>query len=105
MGHLTAKSLKRNTARIAVSLGLFAVPVAASGCGAGTHLAENVAAHAIANHFAKTPAQKRDVNRAFCALSVYQAFKDVTHHHLVYGALTAHQALKDCESGFSKNAG
>jgi len=85
-----------------VSLALCATPVAAAGCGAGTHLVENVVAHKLANHFAKTPREKRLVNKAFCAYSVYQAFKDVRHHHLVYGAATAAIAIRDCEAGFSK---
>lgn len=99
------QSAQRSLARFAVVLALLAIPVAAAGCGAGTHLAGNIIAHKIANHFAKTPAEKRDVNRAFCLLSVAQAFHDATHHHLIYGALTTGQAIKDCERGFSKNAG
>jgi hypothetical protein len=100
-----AYSFKPALARIAVICALLAVPVAAAGCGAGGHYVGNVVAHDIANHLAKTPAAKRRVDLAFCAYSVYQAFHDVTHHHLVFGALNAHQALKNCEAGFSKNKG
>jgi hypothetical protein len=99
-----AHSIRRLAARTAVLLVLGAVPLVAAGCGAGTHLAGNVIAHKIANHFAKTPGEKRAVNKAFCAYSVYQAFKDVRHHHLIYGAATAAIAIKDCEAGFSKSA-
>jgi hypothetical protein len=99
---VTTHSLRRLAARTAVLLVLCAVPLVAAGCGAGTHLAENVIAHKIANHFAKTPGEKRAVNKAFCLYSVYQAFKDVHHHHLIYGAATAGVAIKDCEAGFSK---
>jgi hypothetical protein len=35
---------------------------------------------------------------------VYRAFHDVTHHHLIFGALNVRQAVKNCEAGFSKRA-
>jgi hypothetical protein len=99
-----AHSFRGSLARIAVICVLLTVPVAAAGCGSASHYIGNVAAHKIANHFAKTPAAKRRVNQAFCVYSVYRAFHDLTHHHLIFGALNAHQALTDCEAGFSKNA-
>ena len=82
---------------------LLTAPVAAVGCGAASHYLGNVAAHHVANHYAKTPAARRRVNKAFCVYSVYRAFHDLTHHHLIFGALNAHQALKNCEAGFGKN--
>jgi hypothetical protein len=95
---------KRTLARLLVCCALLTVPIAASGCGAGSHYLANVIGHKIANHFAKTPAQKRAVNKAFCVYSVYRAFHDVTHHHLIFGALNAHAALKNCEAGFKSTA-
>ena len=100
-----AQSLRRSLARAAVICVLLAVPVAAAGCGSAGHYIGNVVAHKVANHFAKTPAAKRRVDVAFCAYSVYRAFHDVTHHHLIFGALNARQALKNCEAGFSKSGG
>ncbi len=99
-----AGSLRRLLARVAVVCVLFTVPVAATGCGAASHYLAGVAAHHVANHFAKTPKARRRVNQAFCIYSVYRAFHDITHHHLIFGALNAHQALKNCEAGFSKSA-
>jgi hypothetical protein len=96
-------SLRRSFLRVVVICALVTVPLAATGCGAGGNYVGNVVAHKIANHLAKTPAAKRRVNKAFCLYSVYRAFHDVTHHHLIFGALNAHQALKNCEAGFSKN--
>jgi hypothetical protein len=96
------RPLRRSVARIAVICALLTVTVAATGCGSAGHYVGNVVAHKVANHFAKTPAAKRHVNQAFCVYSVYRAFHDVTHHHLIFGALNAHQALKNCEAGFSK---
>ncbi len=98
------RALRRRLARLAILAVLVAASMTAVGCGAAGHYLGGVAAHKIANHFAKTPAARRRVNRAFCIYSVYRAFHDVTHHHLIFGALNAHQALKNCEAGFSKNA-
>jgi hypothetical protein len=98
------RTYRRSLARLAVICVLLTVPLAAAGCGAGSHYVLNVVAHKIANHFAKTPAQKRAVNKAFCVYSVYRAFHDVTHHHAVFGALNAVQALKNCEAGFAKSS-
>jgi hypothetical protein len=97
------RSLRRSLARAAIICVLLAAPLAATGCGAAGHYVGNVVAHKIANHFAKSAAAKRRVNKAFCVYSVYRAFHDVTHHHLIFGALNAHAALKNCEAGFSKN--
>jgi len=98
-----ARSCRRSLARIAVVGVLLMLPLAAAGCGSASHYVGNVVAHKIANHFAKTPAARRRVNRAFCAYSVYRAFHDLTHRHLIFGALNVRQALKNCEAGFSKN--
>ncbi|MEA2196311.1 MAG: hypothetical protein QOJ25_362 [Solirubrobacteraceae bacterium] len=97
-------SLRRCLARIAVTCVLVAVPISATGCGAAGHYFGGVVAHHIINHYAKTPRQRRYVSQAFCAYSVYRAFHDATHHHLIFGALNAHQALKNCKAGFSRNA-
>lgn len=98
-------SFRRSLPRIAVICALLVVPAGLAGCGAASHYIGNVVAHKIATHFAKTPAAKRRVNKAFCVYSIYRAFHDVTHHHLIFGALNAHQALKNCEAGFSKQKG
>ena len=99
--------MSRVTRRLGALLAVIVVLAAAAtvaGCGAAGHYVGNVVAHKIANHFATTPAARRRVNRAFCVYSVYRAFHDVTHHHLIFGALNAHQALLNCEAGFGKNA-
>jgi len=99
-----AHSFRRSVARLAVIGVLICSPVAIIGCGAAGHYIGNVVAHKIANHFAKTPAARRRVDKAFCVYTVYRAFHDLTHHHLIFGALNVHLALKNCEAGFSKNA-
>ncbi|MDQ6804545.1 MAG: hypothetical protein M3065_06175, partial [Actinomycetota bacterium] len=90
-----AHSLRRSLARIAIICALLTVPVAAAGCGAAGHYLGGVVAHHAINHFAKTPTARRRVSKAFCAYHVYRAFHDVTHHHLIFGALNVHQALKN----------
>ena len=95
--------LRRTRARLAIACVVLTMAITGAGCGAASHYVGNVVAHKIANHYARTPAAKRRVNRAFCIYSVYRAFHDLTHHHLIFGALNAHQALKNCEAGFGKN--
>jgi len=99
-----ARSFRRSLARIAVVCALLTVPVAATGCGAGGHYLGAIVAHHVANHFAKTPSARRHVSQAFCAYHVYRAFHDLTHHHLIFGALNVHQALINCKAGFSQTA-
>jgi hypothetical protein len=97
-------SYRRILARLAV-IGVLLIPaLSVSACGAGTHYLANVAAHHVANRLATTPKARRRVNRAFCLYSVYRAAHDFTHHHLIFGALNAHQAILNCEAGFSRNA-
>jgi hypothetical protein len=98
------RSVRRAIAQVAVVGVLLTAGVAVAGCGSAAHYVGNVAGHKIANHFARTPAARRRVSRAFCAYSVYRAFHDFRHHHFIFGALNAHQALKNCEAGFSRNA-
>jgi len=83
---------------------LLTAPVVVTGCGGASGYLGNVVAHKLANHFAKTASARRRVDKVFCVYSIYRAFHDVTHHHLIFGALNAHQALKNCEAGFSKSA-
>jgi len=97
-------AFRRTLARIAVTCVLLAVPVAASGCGAASHYIAGAVVHKIANHLAKTPSAKRHVSQAYCLYSVDRAFHDLTHHHFIFGALNVHQAIKNCEAGFSKKA-
>jgi hypothetical protein len=99
-----AHTFRRALARFAVICALVTVPVAATGCGAAGHYLGGVVAHHVINHYAKTPTARRRVSKAFCVYHVYRAFHDLTHHHLIFGALNVHQALKNCEAGFSKNA-
>lgn len=98
------RRLCTNLARVLIVFALGVSPLAATGCSAASHYVGNVLAHKIANHYVRTPAARRRVNRAFCVYSVYRALHDFTHHHLIFGALNAHQALKNCEAGFSRHA-
>jgi ribosomal protein L34E len=97
------RSVRKTLARLAVVCVLVSASMATTGCGTAGHYIGGVVAHHIANHFAKTPAARRRVSKAYCVYSVYRAFHDLTHHHLIFGALNVHQALKNCEAGFGKN--
>ena len=97
-----AHSLRRSLARFAVLCALVTVPLTATGCGAASHYVGGVVVHHIANSLAKPPAQKRLVSQAYCAYTVYRAVHDLTHHHLIFGALNVHQAIKNCEAGFRR---
>jgi hypothetical protein len=99
-----AHSFRRSLARVTVICALFALPVAAGGCGAASHYVGGVVVRHLADHFAKSAAAKRHVSQAYCLYSVDRAFHDLTHHHVIFGALNVHQALKNCEAGFSKSA-
>jgi hypothetical protein len=98
------RACKRTLARLAVGATLIFVPVAAAGCGAATHYIVQGIAHKALNTVIRSQKGRKDVDKAFCVANVYQVFKDVKHHHFVFGALTARSAIKNCEAGFSKNA-
>ena len=95
--------MRRTLAKFLIIGALMTVPLAATGCGAGGHYLGGIVAQHVANHFAKTPAARRRVSKAFCVYNVYRAFHDLTHHHLIFGALNVHQALRNCEAGFGRN--
>jgi hypothetical protein len=82
-------------------LTLVAVPIGAAGCGAGGNLVGGVVARHVLQHVA--PGHARTIRKAFCAFHVYRAFHDLTHHHLIFGALNVYEAIKNCEAGFSQN--
>jgi hypothetical protein len=98
------RACKRALTRLAVVATLVAVPIAVGGCGAASHYLGNVVGHKILNSVIKSTKGRKDVDKLFCADNVYQAFKDVKHHHYVFGALNVKTAIKNCEAGFSKNS-
>jgi hypothetical protein len=95
---------KRALARLAVVAALIGVPVAAAGCGAGTHLVGQAIVHKIANTIVTSKSGRKKIDKVFCLDNVYNAIKDIHRHHYVFGALTVEQAVKNCEAGFKKNA-
>jgi hypothetical protein len=97
------RSLRRTLARLAIVCVLIAAPVATAGCGAAGHYVAGVIAHHVANHFAKTPAAKRRVEKAYCIYSVYRTFHDFRHHNYLFGALNLRQAFINCRKGFGRN--
>ena len=97
-------AFKRTFARLAVGATLVFIPLTAAGCGAATHYIGQSLAHKALDTVIRSEKGRKDVDKAFCVENVYQAFKDVKHHHYLFGALTVKSALKNCEAGFSKNS-
>jgi hypothetical protein len=97
------RACKRSLARFAVGAVLVAVAITAGGCGAASHYLVQGVVHKALNTVVTSKKGREDVDKAFCLDNVYRAFKDVTHRHYLWGALTAKSALKNCEAGFSKN--
>jgi hypothetical protein len=98
------RACKRTLARFAVGAVLVAVPVAAGGCGAGSHYLIQGVVHKALNTVVRSEKGRKDVDKVFCVDNVYQAFKDAKHRHYLWGALTVRSALRNCEAGFSKNS-
>lgn len=95
---------KRLVSRLAVIATLALVPVVVGACGAATHYLGQKVLHAAANRLITSASGRRKVDKLFCLDNAYYAFKDIRHGHYLFGALTAEQALKNCEAGFKKNA-
>ncbi len=73
-----------------------------AGCGATGHYLGGVAAHHIANHFARTAAGRRRVNKVFCLYHGHRVLADVHNGHPFIAGLNALQAYHACKGGFGK---
>jgi hypothetical protein len=73
---------------------------AVEGCGSTSHLVAGVVIHHIANDLARTPGQRRTVNKVFCVYYAHEALQDLrTHHHLT-AALAAAGTAHSCTHAF-----
>jgi hypothetical protein len=81
-------------------LGLPALGIA--GCGAGAHYLGGVAAHHIANHFARTPRARRNINKVFCLYHGHRVLVDLRTHHVFTAGLNALAAYESCKHGFTR---
>jgi hypothetical protein len=91
--------------RFALLLSLLVVGVGAvgiAGCGAGGHYLGGVAAHHVANHFARTPKARRNVNKVFCLYHGHRVLVDLRTHHVFAAGLNALAAYESCKHGFTR---
>lgn len=73
-----------------------------AGCGAGGHYLGGVVAHHVANHFARTPRARRNVNRVFCLYHGHRVLVDLRTHHVFTAGLNAFAAYESCKHGFTR---
>src|SRR5579884_2411904 len=86
---VSMRSLKRTLA-ILGAVAVLAVPALASaGCGAVGHYVGGVAAHRVINHFARSAAAQRRVNKVFCLYHGHRVLVDLRTHHVFAAGLNA----------------
>ncbi len=96
------RSLRRTVALLATLLVLGGSALAAAGCGSTARFAGGVAAHHIANHFARTPAARRRVEKVFCLYHGHRVLVDLRTHHVFAAGLNAIAAYHACRAGFGR---
>jgi hypothetical protein len=96
------RSLRRWVALCATLLALAVPALGAAGCGSTAHFVGGVAAHHIANHFARTPAARRRVNKVFCLYHGHRVLVDLRTHHVFAAGLNAIAAYNACKAGFGR---
>jgi hypothetical protein len=91
----------RRVLAVFLSVLALAVPaVAVSGCGAGAHYLGGVAAHHVANHFVRSAAGRRRLDKFFCLYHGHRVLVDLRHHHAIVAGLNAIAAYHACTAGF-----
>ncbi len=93
-------SLRRICALLLCLTALGGSAVAAGGCGSTSHYVGGVAAHHVANHYARTPAARRRVNKVFCLYHGHRVLVDLHTHHVFAAGLNAISAYRACKGGF-----
>jgi hypothetical protein len=97
------KSLRRLIAVVATALVLTGSALSAAGCGAGSHYLGGVVAHQAINHFARSPAARRRVNKVFCLYHGHRVLVDLRTHHVFIAGLNALAAWNACKAGFGRH--
>ncbi len=103
--HRMIKPFKRTVALLAVLMMLTGAALASAGCGATGHFVGGVAAHHVVNHFARTPAARRRVNKVFCLYHGHRLLVDLRSHHVFGAGLNAIEAYRVCKAGFGHRHG
>ncbi|MBV9466994.1 MAG: hypothetical protein JO169_12875 [Solirubrobacterales bacterium] len=94
---------KRALTLIAVTAVCSFPALSLAACGSTAHLVGGVAAHHIANHFARTPAARRRVNKVFCLYHGHRVLVDLRTHHVFAAGLNAVAAYRACKAGFGRH--
>jgi hypothetical protein len=87
---------------LAATLVLATSAVAAGGCGSGGHYLGGVVAHHVINHFVRSPAARRRVNKVFCLYHGHRVLVDLRTHHVFAAGLNAIAAYRACHAGFGR---
>jgi hypothetical protein len=96
------KRLRRTFALLLVGLALTGSALATTGCGAGSHYVGAVIAHHAINHFARSAAAQRRVNKVFCLYHGHRVLVDLRTHHVFTAGLNAIAAYQACRRGFGR---
>jgi hypothetical protein len=96
------RALRRTAALLATVLVLAGSALAAAGCGSTGHYIGGVAAHHAINHFARTPAARRRVNKVFCLYHGHRVLVDLRTHHVFGAGLNVIAAYHACKAGFGR---
>ncbi len=96
------RPLRRIVVLLLAILALGGSALAASGCGAGGHYLAGVAAHHAVNHFARSQAARRRVNKVFCLYHGHRVLVDIRTHHVFAAGLNAVAAYRACKAGFGR---
>ncbi|MDQ6744887.1 MAG: hypothetical protein M3Z27_02540 [Actinomycetota bacterium] len=96
------RTLRRATLLLLAVLALALPALAATGCGSGGHYIGGVAAHHLANHFARSTTARRRVNKVFCLYHGHRVLVDLRTHHLFAAGLNAYSAFHACRGGFGR---
>jgi hypothetical protein len=105
IGALLSGSMKRprrTVMLLAMLTALSGSALAAEGCGSTSHLVGGVVAHHVINHFARTPAARRRVNKVFCLYHGHRVLVDLRTHHVFAAGLNAIEAYRSCKAGFTR---
>ena len=96
------RSIKRTVAVLGAVLVLAVPALASAGCGAVSHYAAGVVAHHVVNHFARSAAAQRRVNKVFCLYHGHRVLVDLRTHHVFAAGLNAIAAYNACKRGFGR---
>ncbi len=94
--------IKRTMAVLGVVVVLGVPALATAGCGSSGHYLGAVVAHKVVNHFAKSAAAQRRVNKVFCLYHGHRVIADVRNHHYFIAGLNALAAYHACKAGFGR---